>query len=228
MAKIIDSVKLREKIHIFKDREHAGSLLAEKLTEYRENPETIIIAIPAGGIPVGYQISLILELPFEVAITRKLHVPWNKEVGFGAVTWNDLVEVNRPLVIQLGLTERDIEEVIEKEKKVITQRRNDYNRQEFPDLVGKHAILVDDGLASGFSMLTTVKAVKLYKPIRITVAVPTAPLSSIERLRPHVDQIFCLNIRSGMYFAVASAYKNWYDLTDREVIKYLRLSKSQS
>jgi predicted phosphoribosyltransferase len=221
MAEVIDSEEFREKIHIFQDREHAGSLLAEKLAEYRGDPDTIIVAIPAGGVPVAYMISKILELPIEVAITRKLHVPWNPEVGFGAVTWNDLVEVNRPLILQLGLTDSHVEEVIEKEKIVIKQWRRRYNRHEFPDMEGKHPILVDDGLATGFSMLTTAKAVQLYNPMMVTVAVPTAPLRSIEMLRPHVDQIYCLNIRSGMYFAVASAYKNWYDLTDEEVLKYI-------
>jgi predicted phosphoribosyltransferase len=193
--------------------------------DYKGDSSTLIIAIPAGGVPAAYTISKKLELPLEIAVTRKLHVPWNPEVGFGAVTWNGLVEINRPLVQHLGLTDTQIEEVIAKEKTVIKQRRNLYSRENFPDLKAKHSILVDDGLASGFSMMTTARALKQYEPKMITVAVPTAPMRSVKLLMSYVDQIYCLNIRSGLYFAVASAYKKWYDLTDKEVMKYLEIRK---
>ena len=222
MAQVIDEEKFREKTNIFNDREHAGLLLSKKLDKYRKEQGIFIVAIPAGGVPVAYMISKNLNLPLEVAITRKLHVPWNPEVGFGAVTWNGVVEINKTLVKQLGLSPKQINEIIEEEKRVIYQRRRLYNKSDFPNLKDKHPILVDDGLASGYSMLTTAKAIKLYNPKMITVAVPTAPLRSIERLKPHVDQIYCLNIRSGLFFAVASAYKVWYDLTDEEVIDYLK------
>jgi predicted phosphoribosyltransferase len=221
LAQVIDSEKYREKTQVFTDREHAGILLAEKLVEYEEDPFSLVVAIPAGGVPVAYIISKQLGLPLEVAVTRKLHVPWNPEVGFGAVTWNGLVEVNKQLVRHLGFSQSQVEDVILKEKKMINERSRLYNRQEFPDLKDKHPILVDDGLASGYSMLTTIKAVKQYDPLKVTVAVPTGSLRSIERLKPHVDQIYCLNIRSGPYFAVASAYHRWYDLTDEEVLQYL-------
>ena len=225
MARVIDSDEYREKTRVFRDREHAGGLLAEKLEAHRGDPSALVVAIPAGGVPVGYAISKKLGLPLEVAVTRKLLVPWNPEAGFGAVAWNGLVEVNQPLVRQLGLTDDQVEEVVEKEKRVIRRRMSLYGRGEFPDIEGRHPILVDDGLASGFSMLTTARAVKLYNPGRVTVAVPTAPLRSIEMLRRHVDEIICLNIRSGLYFAVASAYRRWHDLTDEEVIGYLKESK---
>jgi len=222
MSEIIEDEEYRDKTRVFKDRRHAGKLLAERLRDYQGDPDSIVIAIPAGGVPVAYMIANQLNLPLEVAITRKLHVPWNPEAGFGAVTWNNIVEVNKPLANQLGLSPSQIAQVIEKEREMIKKRRNFYDREEFPDLEGKHPILVDDGLASGFSMMTTAKAVKVYKPSSITVAVPTAPLSSINRVAPLVDEIYCLNIRTGMFFAVASAYEIWYDLTDEEVLEYLR------
>jgi predicted phosphoribosyltransferase len=222
MSEIIEDEEYRDKTRVFKDRRHAGKLLAERLRDYQGDPDSIVIAIPAGGVPVAYMIATQLNLPLDVAITRKLHVPWNPEAGFGAVTWNNIVEVNEPLANQLGLSPSQIAQVIEKEREMIKKRRNFYDREEFPDLEGKHPILVDDGLASGFSMMTTAKAVKVYKPSSITVAVPTAPLSSINRVAPLVDEIYCLNIRTGMFFAVASAYEIWYDLTDEEVLEYLR------
>lgn len=222
MAQIFDVERYRERTRIFRDRIQAGLLLADELGQYKKDPSSIIVAIPAGGVPVGYTISEKLELPLEVAITRKLHVPWNPEAGFGAVTWNELVEINEPLVKQLGLTEGQIEAVIEKESSTINKRRRLYGEKKFPDLEDKHPILVDDGIASGFSMLTTAKAIRKYEPMSITVAVPTAPKRSIERIQPYVDQIYCLNIRSGLRFAVASAYKKWRDVTEEEVIKILR------
>jgi predicted phosphoribosyltransferase len=221
MAKILEDKKYRDKTRVFKNREHAGKLLAERLRDYKEDPDSLVIAIPAGGVPVAYMIATQLNLPIEVAITRKLHVPWNPEAGFGAVTWNNIVEVNKPLANQLALPPSQIDEIIDKEKEIIKKRRSLYGREEFPDLEGKHPILVDDGLASGFSMMTTVKAVKEYKTSSISVAIPTAPLSSIQRVAPLVDEIYCLNIRTGMFFAVASAYEKWYDLTDEEVLEYL-------
>jgi putative phosphoribosyl transferase len=222
MGEIIESKEFREKTNIFKNREHAGVLLAEMLIKYQDDSDSVVLAIPAGGMPIAYIISKNLNLRLEVAITRKLHVPWNPEVGFGAITWNGLIELNQPLVNQLGLSDKQIEDVIEDEKRTIDNRRKLYNEMEFPNLEGKHPIIVDDGIASGFSMLTTVKAVKIYNPKMVTISIPTAPLRSIENLKPYVDKIYCLNIRSNLFFAVASAYKSWYDLSDEEVLYYLK------
>jgi putative phosphoribosyl transferase len=110
------------------------------------------------------------------------------------------------------------------EEKEIIERRVERFRgnRPFPDLSNKNVIIIDDGLASGFSMLTTVKAAKRNKIKELIVAVPTAPISAINLLRPHVDQIVCLNIRSGAFFAVADAYTNWYDLHDEDVIELLK------
>jgi predicted phosphoribosyltransferase len=226
MAKVIDLEIYREKTQVFNNREHAGELLALMLTQYRNDSSSIVVAIPAGGVPIAYVLSKRLSLPLEIAVTRKLHVPWNPEAGFGAITWNGLIEINKHLVNQLGLSCNKIEEVIEEEKRIIEHRRKIYKNQEFPNLKERHIIIVDDGLASGFSMLTTARAVRKYNPEMITVAVPTAPLRSIDRISPYVDQIICLNIRTGFHFAVASAYINWHDLSDDEVMKYLAKSKN--
>jgi predicted phosphoribosyltransferase len=222
MASIIDIQKYREKIGIFEDRIHAGRLLAEELKYLKEDNAAIVIAIPAGGLPVAYCISQQLKLELEVAIARKLHVPWNPEIGFGAITWNGLVDINRPLVDQLGLTKREISSVIDLEKNIIEDRRKLYKQENFPNLENRIPILVDDGLASGFTMLTTAKAVRKYNPRKIIVAVPTAPLRSIERIIDHVDQIYCLNIRTSSHFAVASAYLSWHDVSNEEAIEYLQ------
>jgi len=221
VIEIVENSELRDKIHVFDDRSHAGKLLAELLTEYRGRTDVIVLAIPAGGVPVGLEVSKKLGVPLDLAVTRKLHVPWNKEVGFGAVSWDGSVILNRPLVDSLGLSSEEINHCVEEEKQIIYSRLKKFRGTvPFPVLEGKVVIVVDDGLASGFSMLVTVKTLR-NKARWVVVAVPTAPVSAINLLKPYVDQIVCLNIRSGPFFAVAEAYKDWCDLDDEDVIHLL-------
>ena len=221
MVEIVENSELRDKIHVFDDRSHAGELLAELLKEYTGRTDVIVLAIPAGGVPVALQVSKKLIAPLDLAVTRKLHVPWNKEAGFGAVSWDGSVIVNRPLVDSLGLSSEEINRCVEEEKQIIYSRLKKFRGTvPFPVFEGKVVIVVDDGLASGFSMLVTVKTLR-NKARWVVVAVPTAPVSAVNLLKPYVDQIVCLNIRSGPFFAVAEAYKDWYDLDDEDVIHLL-------
>jgi len=226
MAEIIDEPGLRERVQIFDDRFHAGELLAEKLREYERKKEAYILAIPAGGVQVAFVVAERLGLPLDVVITRKLHVPWNKEAGFGAISWDGLMFLNEPLVRALGLTKMDIERCAAEEKEVIRRRMEMYRGgRPFPDLEDRVAIVVDDGLASGFSMLATLKALDQRGVKEAVVAVPTAPESAIHLIRPNADRVICLNIRSGPFFAVADAYKVWYDLEDEDVMDILKKVK---
>ena len=221
MVELVENSELREKIHVFNDRSHAGELLAKLLKEYQGRTDVIILAIPAGGVPVALQVSKKLGAPLDLAVTRKLHVPWNREAGFGAVSWDGSVIVNKPLVDSLGLSNEEINRCVEEEKQIIYSRLKKFRGTvPFPVLEGKVVIVVDDGLASGFSMLATVKTLR-NKTRWVVVAVPTAPVSAINLLKPYVDQIVCLNIRSEPFFAVAEAYKDWYDLDDEDVMHLL-------
>lgn len=216
-AKIIEEHDLREKVKVFRDRFHAGKLLAEKLQEYSQLKNVIVLAIPAGGVPVGYVIAKELDIPIDMVIVRKAQIPWNTEAGFGAVTWDGVTVLNELLIDQLGLTEEDIEESIYETKKNIEKRLRKFRgNKPLPELEDKAIILVDDGLATGFTMLAAVMSLRKNLPKKIIVAIPTASLGAIDLLRSEVDEIVCLNIRSGS-FAVADAYENWYDLTDEEV-----------
>jgi len=223
MAKrIIEEPAYRERTFVFKDRVHAGQLLAEKLKEYSNQRNAVILAIPSGGVPVGCTISKILGVPVEIVAVRKIQIPWKTEAGFGAMTWDGEIVLNRELVVQLGLTEKAIQNSVRKTKEIIDERLKEFREgKPLPDLKGKFVILVDDGLASGFTMLATVRAVKKKKSEKIVVAIPTTSLRAVELLLPEVDEMVCLNIRSGMMFAVADAYVNWYDLSDEEVIGIL-------
>jgi putative phosphoribosyl transferase len=221
-AKIIEEPALRERVHVFRDRFQAGTLLADKLREYYREKNVIVLAIPAGGVPVGYMVAKELAVPLDVVVVRKAQIPWNTEAGFGAVTWDGETVLNEPLVEQLGLTREEIEESISKTKRNIQERLRKFRGDKpLPQLRDKVIIFVDDGLASGFTMLATARSARKRRPKKIVVAVPTASLGAVELLMSEVDEIVCLNIRSGLSFAVADAYENWYDLTDEEVLKIL-------
>ena len=221
-AKIIEERALREQVHVFRDRFQAGTLLADKLREYYREKNVIVLAIPAGGVPVGYMVAKELAVPLDVVVVRKVQIPWNTEAGFGAVTWDGETVINEPLVEQLGLTREEIEESILKTKRNIQERLRKFRGDNpLPQLRDKAIIFVDDGLASGFTMLATARSARKRRPKKIVVAVPTASLGAVELLMSEVDEIVCLNIRSGLSFAVADAYEDWYDLTDEEALKIL-------
>jgi predicted phosphoribosyltransferase len=225
MAEIVDEPIFRDRVHVFDDRFHAGELLAAKLGEYEGMKNAYTLAIPAGGVQVAFPVAKRLRLPLDLVITRKIHVPWNKEAGFGAISWNGLVFLNEPLVASLRLTKEDVNRCVAEEKEAIRRRLEMFRGSKpFPDLKNKTAIIIDDGLASGFSMLTTIRAIRQSGVKETVVVVPTAPISAIELIRPHADKIVCLNIRSGPSFAVADAYKVWRDLEDQDVVKILKLA----
>jgi putative phosphoribosyl transferase len=219
---LIEEPRLRNKTFVFEDRAHAGTLLAEKLTGYTET-DAFIFAIPAGGVPVAAVLSQRLQVPFDVLVVRKIHIPWNREAGFGALSWDGAILFNEPLLELLGLTQEEIERCIVDEKKEIKKRLRMFRGDKpFPDVVGKTAIVVDDGIASGFTMLVALSSLRRKKPKEIVVAVPTASLSAVQMIRTEADTVVCLNIREGRAFAVADAYKKWYDLENTDVVAILK------
>lgn len=223
MDRVVDEPRFRERIRVFEDRFHAGRLLAKMLQRHVQLEDALLFAIPAGGVPVGYVISGELHLPMDVIIVRKIQVPWDPEAGFGAISWDGEVVLNEYLVKHLGLTHDIIQESIEKTMEVIRERFRKFRAERpMPIVRDRTAILVDDGLASGYTMLAAVKSMKKRKPKKIVVAVPTASMNAVELLSKEIDDLLCLNIRSGLIFAVADAYKNWRDLTDQEVMKLLK------
>lgn len=220
VGKLIEDTNHRNKIHIFKDRLHAGKLLAEKL-EF-DMKDVMLLAIPSGGVPIGYIISNALGADLDLILVRKLQIPWNTEAGFGAISWDGEIVLNEGLIFHLGLTEDVTKKVIQETLNIINLRNKQFrDDRPFPDLEGKKAIIVDDGLASGYTMLAAIKSVRKRNPKKITVAIPTASSSSINSLINNVEEIVCLNIRSGGFFAVADAYVDWYDLSDEEVMRFL-------
>jgi putative phosphoribosyl transferase len=224
---VFDLSEFRNKIAVFRNREHAGKILADMLTSYR-NKNAIIFGIPAGGLPVASEISKKLALPLDVVVVSKITLPWNTEVGYGAVAFDGTVSLNEKMIINTGLNDAQVHEGIQKTllkvKKRIIAFRGD---RSFPELAGRSVILVDDGIASGFTISVAVKALKNAKADHIIIAVPTGHWDAIINVVPQVDSLYCANIRSGWSFAVADAYESWSDVDENEVIELLKdFSKS--
>jgi putative phosphoribosyl transferase len=215
MGTLVEDRSLRNKRHVFKDRAEAGRRLAQKLLP-STFPGAIVLAIPAGGVPLACEMARDLKFSMDLMIVRKVQIPGNTEAGFGAIGPDGEVIFNETLLRRLRLTEEEIQQQVEEARKVMAARNQLFRRGEpFPRVKDRPVILVDDGLASGFTMTEAVRFIRKREARKIIVAVPTAPEDSVNRLLSEVDEIYCLNIRTFFPFAVAEAYENWYDLTDR-------------
>jgi len=220
--KLIEEISFRNKLIVFEDRNEAGRFLAEMLVTYKGS-HSIVLGIPSGGVPIASEIADALHLPIDFIIVRKIQIPYNPEAGFGAMGPDGELILNERLLGQIGLTEGEINAQIKKTKEIIIRRNKLFRGDRpFPILKDKNVIVVDDGLASGYTMLASVKFIKKNLPDKIIVAVPTGSDRTANFILPDVDELVCLNIRSGFHFAVAEAYRNWYDLTDEEVISIIR------
>ncbi|MHA2079013.1 MAG: phosphoribosyltransferase [Candidatus Thorarchaeota archaeon] len=210
------------RMHTYENRTEAGQILARELSKVTFKARPVVLAIPNGGIPVGVEIARFLNAELDSIIVRKLQVPGNPEAGFGALTSHGSMLLNERLVRRIGLNQRQIELVVKQTEGQIERRRADYE-----GLVGvcdpsdKDVILVDDGLASGYTMKAAIESVRTLEPNGITVAVPTSSGSAADLIGNEVDNLICPRIEYGFIFAVANAYRNWYDVTDREVIDIL-------
>ena len=222
MGIIIDNPLLRDKRFVFSDRYDAGRILGALIQSGPLVPEPLVMAIPAGGVPVGVEVAKTIHAPIGLAIVRKIQIPGNTEAGFGAVTWDGHVLINEPLRAALGLLQAEVDSAIAATRRNIRERIARYTTgRPFPSLKKKCVILTDDGLASGYTMLAAIMGIRTMHPERVVVAVPTSSASSAEFIAREVDEFICPNIRSGYHFAVADAYRDWYDVDDQEVIAEL-------
>ena len=221
-TKIIECAELHNRAHVFRDREDAAKVLSEMMEGYKGTP-AIVMAIPAGGLPVGAEIAEQLGLPLDVAVVTKITLPWNTEAGYGAVAFDGTVRLNDGLMAQLNLSTDQVEEGIAKTKAKVRRRITLFRGERpLPRFADWTVILVDDGLASGFTMYAAVEALYKASAPRIVVAVPTGHSQAVERIAAEVDGIYCANIRSGWRFAVADAYEHWSDVTEHDALERLR------
>ena len=223
MLKIKERREMRNQRHVFRDRDEAGRVLGRMLAQdCGDEGGLIVLGIPMGGVPVALRIADALQSPMDLVIVRKIQIPGNTEAGFGAMTQEGDVFLNEPLMAQLNLSEQDVE----RQANRVRAQLDDRNRalrggRPFPPLNGKTVILVDDGLASGFTMKAAVYMVNKRGASKTVVAVPTAPRRTVDALSGAIDEIYCPNIREVSSFAVADAYENWFDLSEHDVRKHL-------
>lgn len=221
---IHDLPELRDRMEVFRDRIHAGQVLAEMLSAF-DQKGSIVLGIPAGGVPVAAEIAVKLGLPFDVAVVSKITLPWNTEAGYGAVAFDGTYRLNEELLHHLALTQAEIQTGIEKTRAKVFQRVVGFRGEKpLPELSQKNIILVDDGLASGFTMQVAVEALNKVGAENITVAAPTGHKTTVEKIAKKVTALYCPNIRGGWRFAVADAYEKWSDVTEtevREIVKKL-------
>ena len=229
MGNLIEDPALRDRLHVFVDRTSAGQQLAAHLSGYRGH-EIHLFAIPAGGVPVAAEIARARLIPLDLIIVRKIQLPWTTEAGFGALDPAGQAILNEDLLRRLPLSPKEIEGQIQKTAAVIQQREERLRGgKPYARLNGQAALVVDDGLASGYTMRAALQFLKTQGAGRLIVAVPTGSERTIWELLPLVDELYCLNVRGGFSFAVADAYENWYDLTEGEVLEIMEsLAKQDS
>ena len=224
----------------YESREQAGELLANFILDknkalfkqIEEHPENFLVfTIPNGGVPVAEGFCHIFNLKYEILIVRKIKIPYNPEAGFGSITTDGTILFNESLLSQLSLSKEQIEQSILKTKAEIQERitfyekKNISGQENITRIQGKNIFIMDDGLASGFTMQAGIKMIKKYKPKTVYICVPTAPYHTVIRIQDEKDEIFCPNIRKTTWFAVADAYKHWYDLSEAETVNILAKSK---
>ncbi len=225
---IIERSDLRDTTRVFRNRTHAGEILAEMLEEFRGS-DAIVLGIPAGGVPVAAEVARRLQLPLDVAVASKVLLPWTTEAGYGAVAFDGNVWINQEYVAHYGLSPATVEEGIARARAKVEQRvRRFRGDRPMPELRGRAVILVDDGLAAGSTLRAAISAVKKAGAGRIIVAVPTGHAHAVKSIAREVEALYCANIRSGLRFAVADAYENWTDVDEAEVDALLQELKSES
>jgi putative phosphoribosyl transferase len=222
MVRLLEDPAMRNREAVFQDRTEAGKRLAAFMQGHLRVKDPLICAIPAGGVPIGFELAAAYHSVMFLGIVRKLKVPWNPEAGFGSVTWDGEVYLNGNLVRALGLSEVDIRRAIQDTQTNIAQRIDAFTKgKTLPALNGKTVVITDDGLASGYTMKAAIESVRKKHPETIIVGVPTGSAGAVAVLSGIADIVVCLNVKDGFPFAVADAYRNWYDLDDQEIMKYI-------
>lgn len=206
----------------FKNRLHAGKLLAARLGAYAQRPDVVILGLPRGGVPVAYAVAEALDVPLDIMLVRKLGVPGYEEYAMGAIASNGQRVINPDAVRMLHISDQVIDAVARREWQEIQRREKLYrgDRAALP-LQDRTVILIDDGLATGSSMLAAVQAVRGEHPARIIIAIPVAAFETCEKLRAEVDDLICLHIPED-FRAVGSWYDDFTQTTDDEVIDLLQ------
>ena len=208
----------------YRNRSEAGRILAEALSNYKTNPDVMVLGLTRGGVPVAAEVAGALGAPLDVVVVRKLGVPSQPELAMGAVSGGGVKVVDQEVVRSVGLRDKEVETVAARERVEVVRREILYRRDLPPlDLNEKIAILVDDGLATGSTMRAAVGFVRQRQAKKVVLAVPVASAQALGKLQPEVDECVCL-ATPDPFFSVGDWYWNFLPVSDDEVVKYLERS----
>lgn len=209
---------------IFRNRAEAGRVLGQRLESYTKVSNLVVLGIPRGGVPVAFEVAAALKAPLDVFILRKLGVPYQEELAFGAIASGGVRFIDQEIVDAAGIPAPEIERIVARQQAELDRRESTYRGGRGPvDVRGKTVILVDDGIATGASMQAAVAALRKMEPTRLVVAVPVAPASTCKRLAPLVDELVCVHAPESFY-AIGEFYEDFSQLSDEEVRRILQRS----
>mgnify|MGYP001066236906 CR=1 FL=1 len=207
---------------MFENREEAGKLLAEKLVVYKDEGDVVVAGIPRGGVPVAAEIAKTLDLPLDVVVTRKIGAPGQEELAIGAIGPEGVSVFDEDLISRLGVSEDYKEQVVEDETEEMNERIRKFRGSKKPqNFKGKTVIIVDDGVATGSTVEASIKYLKMKGASKTILAVPVAPLESVEELEALVDKFIAIATPDEFY-AVGQFYKDFPQTEDEEVIRLLQ------
>jgi predicted phosphoribosyltransferase len=209
----------------YRDRRQAGRVLAGLLRQYRHEPDVVVLGLPRGGVPVAYEVATEIEAPLDTFVARKLGVPDHEELAMGAVASRGVVVVNDDVVASLGISPESLRLAIDRERQELVRREGLYRGDEPAlDVTGRTVILVDDGLATGASMLAAIRALRAQEPRRVVAAVPTAPRVAGQSIAKVADDFVCAAYPSP-FLAVGASYDDFSQTSDDEVRALLAASR---
>ncbi|MHC8299165.1 phosphoribosyltransferase [Pseudomonas sp. ZS1P83] len=207
---------------LLQDRAAAGRRLVEPLLKYAHGPDVIVLALPRGGVPVAYEVATALEVRLDLMLVRKLGVPSHQELAMGAIASGGIQILNEHALRAHPIDQATFDAVVERENRELLRREQVYRGTRAPvQLKDQVVILIDDGLATGASMMAAIHAVRVQAPSRIVVAVPVAPIETAEALRSEVDELICPLIPDWL-MSIGRWYMDFSQTSDAEVIKLLQ------
>jgi putative phosphoribosyl transferase len=212
----------------FRDRTEAGQLLAKRLPEYELRANAIVLALPRGGVPVGFEIAMKLNLPLDVFVVRKLGVPGQRELAMGAIASGGVRVLNEDVLRAMPFAAATVADITAQEARELERRERDYRQgRPAPGVSGKTVILVDDGLATGATMLAAIAALRQKEPAKIIVAVPVCPPETLEEIKRVADETAIL-FAPHWFRGVGQFYEDFAQLSDEAVRVLLARAAARS
>jgi putative phosphoribosyl transferase len=212
---------------LFRNRSHAGRLLAGRLSQYANDPDLLVLALPRGGVVVGFPVADALNAPLDVVIVRKLGVPGHPELAMGAIASGGVRILSKQLINHLGISMQAVEAVTAREQRELARREALYRgAAPAPQIRGRTVLLVDDGIATGATMRAAAELVRQQEPERLVIAVPVAPPSTCAELAVQADEIVCL-AQPESFFAIGEFYEDFQQVSDEEVRDLLQRAQER-